>query len=116
VELSRHGETLSTLDLLVGQFVLLAGPDGDAWAASAEAAGAVLGVTVRSYRIDRAATRGELVDLHGDVSTPFWTTYGIGPSGASLVRPDGYVAWRAESQTADAGHRLTAALRQVLCR
>ena len=112
VELSRDGKTLSTLDLFVGQFVLLAGPEGDAWAAAAAAAGVVLGVTVRSYRIDRAATHGELVDLHGDFST----AYGIGASGASLVRPDGYVAWRVESQTADAGDRLTAALRQVLCR
>ena len=116
VELSREGKTLSTLDLFVGEFVLLAGPDGDVWAAVAEATGAELGVNVRSYRIDRGATNGELVELHGDLSTPFWVAYGIGPSGASLVRPDGYVAWRAESQTADAGDRLTAVLRQVLCR
>ena len=69
VELSRDGTTLSTLDLFVGEFVLLAGPEGDAWAAAAEAAGVVLGVNVRSYRIDRGATSGELVDLHGDFST-----------------------------------------------
>ncbi len=116
VELSRDGTTLSTLDLFVGEFVLLAGPDGDGWAEAAKAAGAELGVNVRSYKVDRGATSSELVDLLGDHSTPFWTTYGIGPSGASLVRPDGYVAWRSASQPADATERLTAALRQVLCR
>ncbi len=38
----------------------------------------------------------------------------ITESGASLVRPDGYVAWRASSHTPDAADRLTTALRQVL--
>ena len=31
---------------------------------------------------------------------PFCDAYGIGPSGATLVRPDGYVAWRAQDDTA----------------
>ena len=44
----------------------------------------------------------------------FSAAYGIGPSGASLVRPDGYVAWRASSHTPDAAAKLTAAMRQVL--
>jgi len=118
VELGRGGKTLSTLDLYMGDFVLMSGPDGGAWADAAAAARRDLGIDVQSYTVDRASTGGELVDLHGDDegATPFWEAYGIGPSGASLVRPDGYVAWRAAQHTAEAPERLSAALRQVLAR
>jgi 2-polyprenyl-6-methoxyphenol hydroxylase-like FAD-dependent oxidoreductase len=100
VELSTDGKTLSTLDLYVGDFVLMAGPDGAAWAEAAAAVKRALGVEVLSYTIDSAPS--------------FSAAYGIGPSGASLVRPDGYVAWRAESHTPDANDRLLTVLRQVL--
>lgn len=121
VELSRDGKTLSTLDLYVGSFVLMTGPDGAAWADAADVAGTELGVDVVSYTVGRRAggtTNGKgLADRAGeDAGRPFHTMYGIGQSGASLVRPDGYVAWRAESHTSDASERLTAALRQVLSR
>ena len=101
VELNGQGKTLSTLDLYIGNFVLMAGPDGAAWAEAAAAAKATLGIEVLSYTVDSAVPT-------------FAPAYGIGPSGASLVRPDGYVAWRAETHTLDAGDRLTAALRRVL--
>ena len=116
VELGRGGKTLSTLDLYMGDFVLMAGPDGAGWAEAAHAAGRDLGIDVQSYTVDRASTGGELVDVHGDESTPFWEAYGIGPSGASLVRPDGYVAWRAQAHSPDAADLLRAALRHVLAR
>jgi 2-polyprenyl-6-methoxyphenol hydroxylase-like FAD-dependent oxidoreductase len=119
VELSRDGTRLSALDLYLGDFVLMAGPDGAGWSEAASTAGARLGVSVLSYTVGRSGAgttnRGEIVDEPVDASTaPFWTAYGIGPSGASLVRPDGYVAWRAHSYTSDASDRLIAALRQVL--
>jgi 2-polyprenyl-6-methoxyphenol hydroxylase-like FAD-dependent oxidoreductase len=127
VELSGQGKTLSTLDLYVGDFVLMAGPDGAAWADAAVTAAERLGIDVLSYTVGRSAdgikSGVEFVDQSRDQSDPqsdsvapqpFWTAYGIGPSGASLVRPDGYVAWRANSHTADASDRLTAVLRQVL--
>lgn len=116
VELGRGGKSLSALDLYVGDFVLMAGPDGGGWSDAAHAARRDLGVEVLSYTVDRASTGGELVDLNGDDSIPFWEAYGIGPSGASLVRPDGYVAWRADAFTDDAADRLTTALRHVLAR
>jgi len=44
----------------------------------------------------RLGAGGDLADLSGR-----WATaYGTGPDGASLVRPDGHVAW-------GAGHRRT---------
>ena len=110
VELSHNGNTMSTLDLYVGEFVLMAGPQGAAWAEAATAATSQTGVNVVSHTVG-----GDLVDRSGDHDAePFSTSYGIGPSGASLVRPDGYVAWRATDHTPDAAQRLTAALRHVL--
>ncbi len=119
VELSSQGKTLSTLDLYVGDFVLMAGPDGVGWAEAAAAAKSAVGIEVLSYTVRRSRDSGgavdEFVDQPADPAVaPFWTAYGIGPSGASLVRPDGYVAWRSQSYAADAAERLTAALRQVL--
>ncbi len=118
VALTGGGTTLSTLDLYVGDFVLIAGPDGGAWAEAAAAAAGELGVNVLSYAVSRSSgsgsTAGDLVDQSTGPVAPFWTTYGIESSGASLIRPDGYVAWRAERHTPDATDRLTSALRQVL--
>jgi 2-polyprenyl-6-methoxyphenol hydroxylase-like FAD-dependent oxidoreductase len=111
VELTGQGKTLSTLDLYIGDFVVMAGPDGAAWRDAAKSAGEQLGIDVMSYTIGNG---GQFVDRSGGPAVPFSTAYGIGTSGASLVRPDGYVAWRASTHTADAADRLTAALRQVL--
>ena len=112
VELSHNGTSMSTLDLYVGEFVLMAGPQGAAWADAAAAAASQVGVDVVSHIVG-----GDLVDRSGEFAAePFATAYGIGPSGASLVRPDGYVAWRASDHTPDAADRLTTALRHVLAR
>jgi 2-polyprenyl-6-methoxyphenol hydroxylase-like FAD-dependent oxidoreductase len=117
VELRRStGETISTLDLFVRDFVLLAGPDGAGWLDAATTTATASGVPIDAHLVSRNGTPGELVDLCGDASTAFWTCYGIEPSGAVLVRPDGYVAWRARQLTDDATERLEAALERVLCR
>ena len=42
--------------------------------------------------------------------------YGIGPAGAALIRPDGFVAWRADSSSSDPETVLTTVLTQVLAR
>ncbi|HZX53841.1 MAG TPA: FAD-dependent monooxygenase [Ilumatobacteraceae bacterium] len=101
VELRSEGKTLSTLDLYMGDFVLIGGPEGAPWADAAAAATSQVGVDVVSYTV-------------GPKDGEFSTAYGIGPSGASLVRPDGYVAWRAPAYTPDAADQLTAAMRRVL--
>jgi 2-polyprenyl-6-methoxyphenol hydroxylase-like FAD-dependent oxidoreductase len=119
VELRRRGKSLSTLDLYAGDFVLMAGPEGAAWEDAARAASAELGVDVVSYTIGGplGSPAGDTVIQQVDESAPsFATAYGISPSGATLVRPDGYVAWRAASYTPDAADRLSTALRQVLAR
>ena len=71
----------STLDLFGRNFVLLAGPEASAWREAARSSPADLDV----HRID---------------DTGFAEAYGITPAGATLVRPDGFVAWRANRSDA----------------
>jgi len=44
----------------------------------------------------------------------FCTAYGLSPSGAALVRPDGFVAWRARRLADDPVRALTDALATAL--
>jgi hypothetical protein len=71
VWLEQNGKRISTLDLIERNFVVLAGPR----AADLTAPG---------------------VDFHRIGAPEFLTAYGIGPEGAVLVRPDGFIAWRAQ--------------------
>jgi 2-polyprenyl-6-methoxyphenol hydroxylase-like FAD-dependent oxidoreductase len=84
VELRRGDEVLSSLDLYQGRFVVMAGPDGRAWEVDASAAAEQLGIDI---------------DFHVIPDVGFTDAYGIGPSGTSLVRPDGHVAWRSADDT-----------------
>jgi hypothetical protein len=43
----------------------------------------------------------------------FRTAYGLAPTGVTLVRPDGYIAWRATVAPADPAQALAGALEQV---
>jgi 2-polyprenyl-6-methoxyphenol hydroxylase-like FAD-dependent oxidoreductase len=109
VALQRAGAHLSSLDLFNRGFVLLAGAVGGAWAEAAQDAAVVLGVTLDAYCLDGA----------GDVRDPaglFTEAYGISASGAVLVRPDGYVGWRAATLAADPRAALGAALAAILGR
>jgi 2-polyprenyl-6-methoxyphenol hydroxylase-like FAD-dependent oxidoreductase len=86
----------STLDLFGGgRFVLLAGPDGAAWLGAAQAAADPLGVPLATHLLE---------------DERFPPAYGIARDGASLVRPDGFVAWRSSDDT-----DLEAALRAAVC-
>ncbi|MBO0892013.1 MAG: FAD-dependent monooxygenase [Acidothermales bacterium] len=103
--LTRSGERLPVLDLFGRGFVLLTG--SDAWAKVATEVAGRLGVPLRAEVVGGT---DELVDADRD-----WRRrYGIGPDGATLVRPDRFVAWRS-SDAADAA-ALEAALRRVLHR
>jgi methionine synthase II (cobalamin-independent)/2-polyprenyl-6-methoxyphenol hydroxylase-like FAD-dependent oxidoreductase len=97
VWLDRDGTPQSTLDLFGGNFVLLAGPRGDAWLAAAHAAAKELGVALDAHLVGGA----------------FPEAYGISSSGAVVVRPDGFVGWRA-TDAVDAADAPQAVLQQVL--
>jgi putative polyketide hydroxylase len=100
---------ISTLDLFGKGFVLLVGSDGDAWCKAAPTVAAQLGIDLVAYRIGPA---GELLD-----ATNRWKSRsGISAQGALLVRPDGFVAWRARKQSGDPELELEQTLTRVLFR
>ncbi|MEQ1580962.1 MAG: FAD-dependent monooxygenase [Steroidobacteraceae bacterium] len=123
VELRRQGQVISSLDLYCKGFVLMAGHAGEAWVAVAKAAAARLGMDLQVHVVGKPGSQGDLLDLpphRRTVATlftqPFPAAYGISPSGAVLVRPDGYVGWRMKSHSDAAGQTLTEALSRLLCR
>jgi 2-polyprenyl-6-methoxyphenol hydroxylase-like FAD-dependent oxidoreductase len=95
----RHGERVSTLDLLPpDRFTLIAGAAGAAWI---EAAGAIAAPPLHCLAIGR------------DVPDPdgAWAALlGIGNAGALLVRPDQHVAWRSAQGVPNPGDALCNAL------
>lgn len=101
-------ERVSSISLCHSQFVLFAGPAGDAWIRAAADDRLGLKSKIKAYRV---AQDGDLIP-----ESDFCLLYGIGPSGAVLVRPDGHVAFRAQDSTGDPAVRLGAALDHVLCR
>jgi 2-polyprenyl-6-methoxyphenol hydroxylase-like FAD-dependent oxidoreductase len=105
----RDGRRLSTLDLFGRSFVLLAGPDGADWCEAARAAPAGhAGLQLEAYCVDGAELRAS--------GTSFTDAYGISDAGAVLVRPDGFVTWRAPSASDDPAFAVAAALRAALAR
>jgi hypothetical protein len=110
VWLNRRGDLVSTLDLFGQNFVLLAGPRGDAWRDAARSTAERLGVGLDARLVDDGA--GELADT----GARFCAAYGISPDGAVLVRPDGFVAWRAADASGATADDLAGVLARVLCR
>ena len=109
--LDRSGARLSTLDLYERTPVLLSGPDGGPWhAAGLRAAGQ--GVPLACYRVGHGAE----YDLTPEDGSDWAQLHGTACDGAVLVRPDGFVAWRARKSGADPERTLTDVLDTVLSR
>jgi len=85
--IEHYGRRMSTLDLFNKDFVLLTGAAGTAWCEAALAIADRRPYNLRCYRV---GSGGDLIDLENR-----WpAAYGVTESGAVLVRPDGFVAWR----------------------
>jgi 2-polyprenyl-6-methoxyphenol hydroxylase-like FAD-dependent oxidoreductase len=106
---ASDSEPISLLDVMGHGFVLFAGGEGASWCDAAPAVAATLGLTLDAYAV---GSRGALVDEQG----LFEELYGVGPAGASLIRPDGFVAWRTRSAGDDAEAVLHAVLSRILAR
>jgi hypothetical protein len=105
----RDGVPASVLDVLGNRFVLLAGPQGQAWCDATETVAGDLGVPLTAYRV---APDGALVDP----GSSFPGTYGTGADGAVLVRPDGVISWRATAAAEDPHTEVERAMRRSLLR
>ncbi|WP_037858145.1 FAD-dependent monooxygenase [Streptomyces sp. NRRL F-5065] len=100
--LVRQGKETALHDLLDGGFWLLAGPDGAGWQEPAAALG------LSFHRVGAREPAG--------VVERFLTRYGVQDTGAVLLRPDGFIAWRGTCLPQNPAESLTAALDTVLHR
>jgi 2-polyprenyl-6-methoxyphenol hydroxylase-like FAD-dependent oxidoreductase len=105
--LQCDGQRLSSLDLFGTSFVLLAGPHAQAWCSAAHSAATTFGLDLGCYRIG--------TDF-GDPEGHFEAAYGVSATGAVLIRPDGFVAWRAKAMVDDPLDAVTQALEAILMR
>jgi 2-polyprenyl-6-methoxyphenol hydroxylase-like FAD-dependent oxidoreductase len=109
VPLRRNGTELSTLDLVTTNPVLFTGAQGAAWARSGQEVADRLRVPLDVHRVGEG---GDVDDSGG----AFAAACGIGIDGAVLVRPDGFVAWRARGAVDDPVQVLGTALARSLSR
>jgi putative polyketide hydroxylase len=96
---------VSTLDLFQRSWVLLA--EDDCWREAARQASETLGVTLEFVRVG--------VDFVPATPDAFREAFGVRETGASLVRPDGYIAWRSDTLPSEPLDALVEALEQVSC-
>ena len=97
--LSSGGCRRSTIDLFDLKFIALS--PNKRWCDAARATGAALGIPLSAHVIADSAWAAQ---------------YGVGPDGAVLVRPDGYVAWRRAEACDDMHGEFHRAVDTVLCR
>jgi len=108
VWLEHQGQRVSTHDLAgKGRFALLTGIGGDPWVAAAHDVTTQTGVEIAAYVIGPGR---DVLDTYDD-----WArTREVDESGAVLVRPDGYVAWRSSVLAGDPAGVLGRAMRHLL--
>jgi hypothetical protein len=94
------GHDKSTFDWTADGFALLMGPEGIEWVEACSQACQRLGLSLNGTRLPQDAL----------------DKFGIGPTGAVLARPDGFIAWRAADDSGAASGELEAALKQILAR
>jgi 2-polyprenyl-6-methoxyphenol hydroxylase-like FAD-dependent oxidoreductase len=104
--LERDGARISTLDLFGKNFVLLAGPDGGAWCDAWREAARSLRIPAETFLADETLDPGHR----------FADVYGISPQGAVIMRPDGFVGWRAKTADRVFPAHLRSVLESMLCR
>ena len=101
VWLQRNGKTISTIDLLCKSWVLLS--HSAAWKDMLKKAK------------EKVSVNAVFEEVIQDEPAPFsfQEAFGVTSDGASLVRPDGYIAWRCD-MLPESSDSLTEALKQVL--
>ena len=103
---------MSVLDLFGTGFSLLCDAAVEAWPAAARSLAGTLGQEISVHRIDSGSGAGDVAAEEG----AWHSAYGVGPDGAVLVRPDGFVAARWISAPADPAAALADAVLGALAR
>ncbi len=109
IYLQKGAQRISTLDLFGGNFVLLTGPEANAWSECAAAAARELRIPLDVHAIGKLSG---WLDSNGE----FLDAYSLSSTEAVLVRPDGFVAWRAKTSEGASVEQFAAVLSSVLCR
>ncbi|RKT53592.1 FAD-dependent monooxygenase [Saccharothrix australiensis] len=100
---TTDGRGTSTLDLFGRGWVLLS--QDPRWAPATQQTADHLGLPVRFVHVGAEV---DTTDPHA-----FPTAFGTGPQGATLVRPDGYIAWRTTDVPVSPAETLTDVLARV---
>jgi 2-polyprenyl-6-methoxyphenol hydroxylase-like FAD-dependent oxidoreductase len=105
-----RGETISTIDLYNGGFILVTGPDKADWVKAAIQVREQLKVPLGIFSF------GSNLLPVDETTADLLQRYGLEPSGALLIRPDGFVGFRSPAGTgAGNGHQaLESALTRIL--
>ncbi|MCZ2823166.1 MULTISPECIES: FAD-dependent monooxygenase [unclassified Modestobacter] len=109
IPVEADGRPASVLDLFGAGFVLLAGTDGQVWCDVVAELAASTDLPLRAYRVGAG---GVVQDPEGR----FPAAFGIGPTGATLIRPDGVVAWRSADAGAEPRGTVADVMTQLLAR
>jgi 2,4-dichlorophenol 6-monooxygenase len=106
----QAGHVRSTIDLVAGgAFHLLTGPGGGPWSALCAEITEHTGLDIKVTEIGPGCAIG---DPYGE-----WQRIrGTGDTGALLVRPDGHIAWRADTAGEKEQQALTEAVARLLGR
>ncbi len=105
--IEKDARRVSTLDLFGDGFVLLAAPQGGAWSTAARDIAKNARVPLDVFTFGQELR---------DPENRFAGAYGVTATGAVLVRPDGFVAWRARAADGDPRGTLERTLTRLLCR
>jgi putative polyketide hydroxylase len=84
---THRGARVSTIDLFSDRWVLVSGPAGRNWSDWLGRSRAARDAGIEWHGIQPADDLEDVVDR-------FCAAYGVGPEGATLIRPDGIIAWR----------------------
>jgi 2,4-dichlorophenol 6-monooxygenase len=111
VWVEHRGERKSTLDLTgKGRFTLLTGIGGDGWKLAAAAVEKAYGLPIDVVTIGPQGC--DALDIYAD----WYRQSEVEEDGCVLVRPDMYVAWRANEAATNAGDVLVDVFGQILGR
>jgi hypothetical protein len=106
--LALYEVVISTIDVYDGGFILLTGPDNAGWVKAADQVREELQVPLGIFGV------GSDLSPVDETITDLLQRYGLEPSGALLIRPDGFVGFRSAGRADDEQKSLSSALRQIL--